>query len=287
MKIPFMLRSLVWLSVIAAVTNVWGQNHAGYQKNRTHMTDTISNQERIEKLYSEALNKRNLQLLKYFISEDFVGVRGLRGAAGFEEPVTALIRAFPDIQWNVQEIVSDENKVAVRWTWEGTHKAQFQHYEVTGKSFSNEGMAIYELRDGKIINAQIQTDRLSFLQQMEALPVDLKLLSNKQVSETSISFIDKFIVPRKSRDEFVKQMNDNRDFIKQQPGLIRSERYERKDDEGNLTILTVATWQSQEHLDKAKEAMQLEFKRLGFNPQEFYRRLNIKLEREIYSMIGD
>ena len=76
------------------------------------MTDTIiSNNEEVvvQKLYAQALNKRDFNLLKDLIADEFVGIRGLKGAAGFEEPVKILIKAFPDIQWNIKEIVSDES----------------------------------------------------------------------------------------------------------------------------------------------------------------------------------
>ena len=117
---------------------------------------------------------------------------------------------------------------------------------------------------------------------MEAVPSDLTLLSNKRSSEGQVSFVDKFVIPQNSVDEFIRQMNYNRNFIKQQPGLVKSERYDQKDENGNLTILTVAVWQNQESLEKAKGAIQREFKRIGFNPQEFYKRLYITMERDMY-----
>jgi len=84
------------------------------------MTNTIisSNEEVVRKLYTQALNKRDFNLLRDFIADEFVGIRGLKGAAGFEEPVKILIKAVPDIQWNVKEILSDDHQVAVRWIWE-------------------------------------------------------------------------------------------------------------------------------------------------------------------------
>jgi hypothetical protein len=42
-------------------------------------------------------------------------------------------------------------------------------------------------------------------------------------------------------------------------------------------------WRTQDYLNNAKAAMQAEFKRIGFDPQEFYKRLNIKMERGIYN----
>ena len=128
------------------------------------MTDTIisNNEEVVQKLYTQALNKRDFNLLKDFIADEFVGIRGLKGAAGFEEPVKILIKAFPDIQWNIKEIVSDDHQVAVRWIWEGTHTGQFQQFEATGKIFSNEGVGIYEFKNGKIVSAKISNRPFGF-----------------------------------------------------------------------------------------------------------------------------
>ena len=254
------------------------------------MTDTMisSNEEVIvQKLYAQALNKRDFNLFKTFIADEFVGIRGLKGAAGFEEPVKILINAFPDIQWNIKEIVSDDHRVAVRWIWEGTHTGQFQQFETTGKTVSNEGVGIYEFKDGKIVDAKILTDRLDFLQQLGVVPYDLSLLATKRINGDQVSFIDKFLVPQASIEAFSERMNYNRNFIKKQPGLVKSERYDQHDENNNLAVMTIAVWQSQDHLDKAKSAMQAEFKRIGFDPQEFYKRLNIKMERGIYKSASE
>ena len=254
------------------------------------MTDTIiSNNEEVvvQKLYAQALNKRDFNLFKTFIADEFVGIRGLKGAAGFEEPVKILINAFPDIQWNIKEIVSDDQRVAVRWIWQGTHRGQFQQFETTGKTLSNEGVGIYEFKNGKIVSAKILTDRLDFWQQLGVVPFDLSSLTAKRGDGDQVSFIDKFFVPKTSVEEFTERMNYNRNFIKQQPGLVKSERYDQYDENKNLIIITIAIWQTQDHLNKAKDAMQAEFKRIGFDPQEFYKRLDIKMERGIYNSSAD
>ena len=253
------------------------------------MTDTMisNNEEVVQKLYAQALNKREFSLLQTFIADEFVGIRGLKGAAGFEEPVKILINAFPDIQWNVKEIVSDDQRVAVRWIWEGTHRGQFQQFETTGKTISNEGVGIFEFKNGKIVNAKILTDRLDFWQQLGVVPFDLSSLTAKRGDGDQVSFIDKFFVPKASVKEFTERMNYNRNFIGQQPGLVTSERYDQYDENKNLIIITIAIWQTQDHLNKAKDAMQAEFKRIGFAPQEFYKRLDIKMERGIYNSSAD
>lgn len=117
------------------------------------------------------------------------------------------------------------------------------------------------------------------------------LLSFSQVKtnhpDDKIHLIDKFFIPKNSIEEFTRQMNYNRSFIKSLPGFVKDEVYEQKDEEGNLTIITVAAWQSQDSLNNAKSAIQAEFKRIGFNPIEFYQRLNIKMERGLYNEMKD
>lgn len=101
----------------------------------------------------------------------------------------------------------------------------------------------------------------------------------------TVYFVDRFSVPRASIDEFTAQAKYNRDFVGTLPGYLRGEAFEKVDDEGNLSLVTIAVWESQANLDDAKRAVQAEFKRIGFNPAEFYRRLNIRMERDQYRAV--
>jgi steroid delta-isomerase-like uncharacterized protein len=143
------------------------------------MTTTQRNKEVIQKLYEQALNKRNLELLKDLISENYTGIGGKKGPAAFEQPVAELIKAFPDIQWKIEELISEGDKVVIKWKVEGTHTEQFQYIPATGKTVSSGGMGIYELKDGKVVSTQVLTDRVGFLQQLEVLPLDLASLVKK------------------------------------------------------------------------------------------------------------
>ena len=95
--------------------------------------------------------------------------------------------------------------------------------------------------------------------------------------------IDKFFIPRESKTEFVNRMKLNRDFIKNLPGFVGDHVYEHTDENGDFILVTVATWQSDEALNNAKEAVQREYQRINFNPPEMLNRLHIRMEREIYS----
>ena len=99
--------------------------------------------------------------------------------------------------------------------------------------------------------------------------------------------IDKFFIPQKSLEEFNQRMTYNRNFIKNLPGFIKDEVFVQTTEDGSLTVITVATWENQESLTKAKDVVQNEYKRIGFNPVEFYQRLNIKMERGLFHHMDD
>ena len=94
--------------------------------------------------------------------------------------------------------------------------------------------------------------------------------------------IDKFVVPDNAVEEFIQRMNYNRSFIRQLPGFIQDMAYEQMDESGNTIVVTIAVWENLEAINKAKEAVQAEYNRIGFRPAEMFARLNIAFERGTY-----
>jgi predicted ester cyclase/heme-degrading monooxygenase HmoA len=253
-----------------------------------NMNTTQQNKEVVRKIFEQCLNKRNLDQLKEFISDDYNGLLGKKGAAGFQEPALPLIKAFPDIQWNITELVAEGDKVVLCWKWQGTQTAAYYaNVASTGKTITNDGVAILTLKNGKVISNQVLTDRLGFLQAMNILPADVNALVNKKAHNGQVNFIDKFFVPKAAINEFQERVKINRNFIKTLPGFIEDAAYEYTDNEGNLICVTVALWQSQEALNKAKEAVQEFYKKDGFNPSEMFQRLQITADRGIYTQIHE
>lgn len=99
-------------------------------------------------------------------------------------------------------------------------------------------------------------------------------------------FIDKFTVPQHAYGEFVQRMNYNRNFLRTLSGFVEDTAYERTDENGDVIVVTVAIWAGQEALENAKEAVQTEYKRIGFNPAEMLARLNITMDRGTYKEIA-
>lgn len=246
------------------------------------MQDIIQfNKEATRFLYEDILNSRKFELCYRIISEDYRNPQGEQGIEAFKKGIVAITKAFPDARWSLTDIIAEGNKVFVKQTVKGTHKEIIQNIAPTNKSISNDGVAMYEFKDGKIISHQIQTDRLGFLQQVGVLPADLTTLSRDNTS--NVIFVDKFIVPKNAIAEFSNRMTYNRNFIKALPGFMKDDVIAFHDINEDLHLMTIAVWQNQGYLEKAKKLVQAEYKKINFNPKEMIDRLNIKMERQEYN----
>lgn len=136
----------------------------------TNISDTRTiqkNKEVVRRLYEDCLNKRDFELLGELISEDYSGIRRETGPSGFQKTTQSIIQAFPDIKWTIEDLVAEGDKVVVRWSWQGTHTGTFRNlFPPTRAKVTDHAIAIYQLRDSKIVKAWIQSDRLGFLQQL-------------------------------------------------------------------------------------------------------------------------
>ena len=72
-------------------------------------------------------------MLNEIISEEYTGVRGGKGADGFTETINSVRMGFPDINWNVEDLVAEGNKVIVRWSWKGKNKDSIRILPVSKK----------------------------------------------------------------------------------------------------------------------------------------------------------
>lgn len=283
MKYVFLLAGLLAVLPHTGHTQTDSHLQPGNHNKTSAMTTTQQNKEVILRLYEQALNRHDMTNLDDYISDEFAGTGGVKGPAAFAAPISPLIQAFPDIRWNIGSVIAEGDQVAVNWKLQGTHRGEFNGFVATGKKISNEGMAIYTLKNGKVTGSSVQTDRLGFLQELQAIPRNLSLLPGNKGSKDQVSFIDKFFVPAAARREFYERMNINRQFIRTLPGFIGDAAYEYSDADGNLICVTVALWQNREVLMKAKETVQAEYKKQGFDAAEMFKRLNITVDRGIYT----
>jgi heme-degrading monooxygenase HmoA len=105
-------------------------------------------------------------------------------------------------------------------------------------------------------------------------------------SNMQLVFIDRFVVPNTAKAEFLERMKINRDFIKTLPGFIEDSAYEEVGETESYYV-TTAIWRDDDAIQKARAAVTAEYQREGFNPPEFMKKLNIKMERGVFKKLQD
>jgi len=83
--------------------------------------------------------------------------------AGF---VRLLWAGFPDIHWDVKEIVARDDTIVARFTARGTHKGEYQGLLPTGNTFEVGCVWTGRIKNGKVVEAREEADVLGWMQQL-------------------------------------------------------------------------------------------------------------------------
>ncbi|MGO4642446.1 ester cyclase [Mesorhizobium sp. 2RAF45] len=94
----------------------------------------------------------------------------MTGPAGYMAIVAMMRGGFSDIQWTLEEAIAEENKIAARFTMNGTHTGPFMGVPPTQKTIHVQALNIYHIENGKIVKEYGQPDLLGLLMQLGAFP---------------------------------------------------------------------------------------------------------------------
>jgi steroid delta-isomerase-like uncharacterized protein len=92
------------------------------------------------------------------------------GREGDRARSQAMLAAFPDVQYDLHELIAEGDKVVVRYTMRGTHQGEMMGIPPTGQQVAMEGITIYRLQDGQIVEIREQYDGLGLMQQLGVIP---------------------------------------------------------------------------------------------------------------------
>jgi steroid delta-isomerase-like uncharacterized protein len=121
----------------------------------------------------EIFHKGNLAVADEIISPDYVyhGPLGeYKGVEGFKKMITEARNAFPDIHYEIEDMVGEGDKLAVHYTMTATHKGTIMGIPATGKKVEQSQAFFYRFKDGKEVEALPFSDMLSFFQQLGITP---------------------------------------------------------------------------------------------------------------------
>jgi heme-degrading monooxygenase HmoA len=90
--------------------------------------------------------------------------------------------------------------------------------------------------------------------------------------------VDKFVVSPQAMDEFMQRVRQTHELLRQQPGFIRDAVLEQSSGPGEFNIVTIAEWQGQDAVDKARTVVKARHQSQGFDPQMLMKRLGIRAD---------
>ncbi len=119
-----------------------------------------SNREFIQR-YAAALsrNRKTPELVAQYVED-----------VALQEHIALFEAAFPGYEFIVDDVIAEGDKVALRATFKGTHKAEFQGIAPTGRGVTLPVQIIYRLANGRITEHWLSVDSLSLLQHLGAVP---------------------------------------------------------------------------------------------------------------------
>jgi steroid delta-isomerase-like uncharacterized protein len=119
-------------------------------------------------------NQRRVDRTDETVASDYLDHAPLPGqAAGLEgakQKWAMYLEALPDLHLSIEEMVSEIDRVAVRWIGVGTHQGELMGVPPTGRQLRIEGISIYRLVNGKIVEQREQWDRMALMQQLGVVP---------------------------------------------------------------------------------------------------------------------
>lgn len=142
--------------------------HAGRDERR-RSGNTDENKTLVRRFY-DGLNRGDAVAVSALVSADLTYNGEVIGREGAKLHVAATRGAFPDLNWSIEDMISEGDSVATRYTYGGTHQGELMGIPPTGKTFRAAGIAIDRIVDGQIAEEWEVRDTFGALQQLGVIP---------------------------------------------------------------------------------------------------------------------
>jgi steroid delta-isomerase-like uncharacterized protein len=128
----------------------------------------------VRRLMEEDISRGDTAVAAEIIHPDFVdhtNPPGMQHGLEGHNAIVALFRGvFPDLEWRIDDLIAEGDKVVARTTMSGTQLGEFFGIPPTGRAVSMAGVHILRIADGRIVEHWGTNDDLSLMRQLGAIP---------------------------------------------------------------------------------------------------------------------
>jgi steroid delta-isomerase-like uncharacterized protein len=141
----------------------------------------------INRFVQELWNERRLEVADSIFAKDCVthqlrsGVPAdavPRGPEAIKEHVAGWIASFPDLHFNIEQMVSEGDCVMTQMLMEGTHQGAWLGIPASGKKMQIRMFTVHRVVQSKIVEDWVLVESLGVFQQLGVVPDTSDLLGN-------------------------------------------------------------------------------------------------------------
>jgi steroid delta-isomerase-like uncharacterized protein len=127
------------------------------------------------RVWRDVWNKGDLAAIDEIISDNYAGKIPaqpdlVRGKDGFRKLMRLYRTAMPDVNLQVRDVLAEGDRVVAYWTASGTNTGRFGAMAPSYRRIAVDGVSIFRLVDGLIVQEWEVFDTLGFMQQLGAIP---------------------------------------------------------------------------------------------------------------------
>jgi len=137
------------------------------------MANGESNKATLRRVFEQGLNDNDEAVFDEVVAPSYVNhdlPAPAPGPEGFKQVLRQFRAAFPDMHVEIEQMVSEGDRVCTRGRFSGTHQGEFMGVAASGKRFEVGYIDIWRLEDGKAVENWVQIDMLGLMQQLGAVP---------------------------------------------------------------------------------------------------------------------
>lgn len=139
----------------------------------------------VMRFYDELWNQRKTEIadelfaagcLTHQLQSGAVDAGQPRNAEAIKDHIAGWLAGFPDLQFEVEQMLAEGDFVTSRCVVHGTHTGMWFGLGATGKRVNIRMVVTHKLREGKIVEDWVLVESLGFFQQLGLLPPIAEIL---------------------------------------------------------------------------------------------------------------